>query len=293
MQKSIGLLIFVLIFLFSITFAQTYGSFYSTGAAIGWSPRLSGMGGVSAALEGNIEASIYNPASIARLINSGFSFGYNHLGINPESLGFGGENISGMMISFGVPDTGLWASEIYYTRLSPQEELGVIYVENQLGYTIGKPIFQNLSLGATFKKLWITLPDPYTADGFGLDVGVILKFTPNIKIGFSAQNLYNTLYWNNGETSYNEPIKPNIKAGVAWQNPNLILAVDIDFPDLYIHVGGEYSFGDTLFLRFGWNVDSPTFGIGVKKENISVDYSLLYSLNLGGFYHRVGLNMYF
>jgi hypothetical protein len=215
------------------------------------------------------------------------------LGLNPESLGFSGSNITGTIISFGVPDKGMWASALYYSRISPDEELGVLYSENVLAYSMGKVLFSNLSVGMNIKKMWAVLPSPYNSEGFGIDFGVIFKITPQVKIGAVVYNIYNNLSWSDGTESYNELITPNIKVGLSYQSENLVVSGNVSIPSLSFQVGGEYLFKKVIYVRLGWNIDSPTFGLGFKKDNIVIDYALLYSLNLGEFHHRVGLSMSF
>jgi len=291
-MRKIVLLILAIIILFSISYAQTYGGF-SEGPALGWSPRAMGMGGAFITIEGDVNGITYNPASIARLYNSQLFISYNYLGLNPESLGFSGSNITGTIISFGVPDKGMWASALYYSRISPDEELGVPYSENVLAYSIGKVLFSNLSVGMNIKRMWAVLPSPYNSEGFGIDFGVIFKITPQVKIGAVVYNIYNNLSWSDGTESYDELITPNIKVGLSYQSENLVVSGNVSIPSLSFQVGGEYLFKKVIYLRLGWNIDSPTFGLGFKKDNIVIDYALLYSLNLGGFHHRVGLSMSF
>lgn len=288
------LLTIILVFVGIISFskAQTFGSF-TEGPTIGWSPRAIGMGGAFVTIEGDINSITYNPASLARLTNSQFSVSYHYIGLASDSLGFGQANMSGNLLSFGMPDAGLWASGIYYSRISPQEDLGVPYSENTLSYSLAKVLFNNLSLGLSIKRLWVTMPQPYSADGFGIDVGLIFRVNPNFKLGFAFYNLFSNVYWNNGEESYKEAVPVAIKAGISFQNEKLILAGNVDFPDLTYHIGGEYVINNNLSVRLGWNIDSPTFGLGFKKDNIILDYALVYSLKLGGLYHRVGLSMSF
>ncbi len=291
MQKLFVLTI-ILLGILSLGYAQTFGSF-TEGPTIGWSPRAIGMGGAFVTIEGDINGATYNPASIARLLNSEFLIAYHYIGLLPDSLGFGQVNMTGNLLSFAVPDRGLWASTIYYTRIAPQEDLGISYSENVLGYSMAKILFNNLSLGVNIKRLWVSLPQPYMGDGIGLDMGLIFKLTQNFKIGVAVYNLYSAIYWYNGEEGYHESIATTVKVGLSYQTDRLIIAGNIDFPDLTYHFGGEYSINKNLAIRLGWNIDSPTFGIGFKKDNITLDYALLYSLKLGGFYHRVGLNMSF
>lgn len=291
-MKKLFTIILIFIGIISFVNAQTFGSF-TEGPTIAWSPKAVGMGGAFVTIEGDINGITYNPASLARLINSQFSISYHYVGLVSDSLGFGQTNISGNFVGFVVPDTGLWASGIYFSRISPQEELGIPYSENTLSYSLAKVLFNNLSLGLSIKRMWVTMPQPYSADGIGVDVGLIFRINPNFKIGFAIYNLFSSIYWYNGEESYKEAVPATIKTGLSFQNEKLILAGNIDFPDLTYHIGGEYAINNNLSIRLGWNIDSPTLGLGFKKDNIMLDYALVYSLKLGGLYHRVGLSMNF
>lgn len=70
-MRKLFLLTIVLLGILSISYAQTFGSF-TEGPTIGWSPRAMGMGGAFVTVEGDINGVTYNPASIARLLNSEF-----------------------------------------------------------------------------------------------------------------------------------------------------------------------------------------------------------------------------
>jgi hypothetical protein len=82
--------------------------------------------------------------------------------------------------------------------------------------------------------------------------------------------------------------------GICYQAERLTFAFDLDFPNLYYHIGGEYFF-DPIFFRIGWNIDSPTLGLGFRSPDgrWRIDYALLYSLGIGGLNHRLGISMFF
>ncbi|MCS7202616.1 MAG: hypothetical protein NZ841_07575 [Dictyoglomus sp.] len=290
--------LFLILFLIIPSFAQEiYGAFSSTGPTFGWNPRALGMGNAFCAIEGSIDGIIFNPATISRLLNSQFSISYNYLPLTTESLGFGTEMyISSSYIAFGVPDTGLWASGVFYTRISPSEDLGILYVENQLAYSAAKTLdfmgIKNLALGINLKKLWINMPSPYKGDGWSVDLGILLRLFSNFNLGFSAQNLFSSLTWYDGENVYEERLQNCFKVGLSYQSSKFILALDLDFPSLNYHVGLEYFF-DPIYLRLGWNIDSPTFGLGFRSPDgkWKIDYALLYSLGIGGIHHRIGLSL--
>ncbi len=292
--------LFLILFLITPSFGQeTFGAFVSSGTTIGWSTRALGMGDVFCAIEGDLDGILFNPASIARLLNSQFGISYSYLPLTTEGFGFGTDMfIISNYIAFGIPDTGLWASGIFYTRLAPSEDLGILYVENQLVYSMAKSLdfigIRNLALGVNLKKLWVNMPSPYKGDGWSVDLGIILRLFSNFKLGFSAQNLFSSLTWYDGEETSEENIKTCFKIGFAYQSPKLILAFDLDFPSLSYHIGGEYFF-DPVYFRLGWNIDSPTLGLGFKSPDgrWRIDYALLYSLGIGGIHHRVGLSLIF
>lgn len=294
------ILLFLILFLITPSFAQEiFGAFSSSGSTIGWSPRAFGMGNAFCAVEGDLDGILFNPASISHLLDSQFSISYNYLPLTTENFGFGTEMyITSNYIAFGVPDTGLWSSGVFYTRLYPSEDLGMLYGENQLAYSMAKSLdfigIRNLALGINFKKLWIIMPSPYKGDGWSVDLGIILRLFPNFKLGFSVQNLFSSLTWFDGENTSKEEIQTCFKIGFSYQSSKLVLAFDLDFPSLYYHLGGEYLF-DPIYFRFGWNIDSPTLGLGFKSPDgrWRIDYALLYSFGIGGIHHRIGLSLVF
>lgn len=300
-MRRLIILVFFILFLLTPSFAQQglFGAFASTGPLVGWSVRALGMGGAFSAIEGDIDGALWNPASISRLLDSQLSIMYNYSSLTTEGFGFGTEMYTtSYYLAFGIPDMGLWSSGVFYTGLSPSEDLGILYRENQLGYNMAKTLdflgIKNIALGISFKKLWVDMPSPYRAEGWSIDLGIILRFFPQFKLGFSAQNLFSSLSWYDGEKTSQEPPLTNFKMGVAYQTEKLTLAFDLDFPSLYYHVGGEYFF-DPVFFRFGWNIDSPTLGLGFRSPDgrWRIDYALLYSLGIGGLNHRLGLALIF
>ncbi|MGB9856874.1 MAG: hypothetical protein ACPLKX_01845 [Dictyoglomaceae bacterium] len=295
------ILVFLILFLLTPSFAQQglFGAFASTGPLVGWSVRALGMGGAFSALEGDLEGALWNPASISRLLDSQLSIMYNYSPLTFEGFGFGTNMyITSYHILFGIPDRGLWSSGVFYTGLSPIEDLGILYRENQLGYTVAKSLdflgIKNIALGFNFKRLWVNMPSPYKAEGWSIDLGIILRFSSTLKLGFSAQNLFASLDWYDGEKISKEPPPANFKMGICYQTERLTFAFDLDFPSLYYHIGGEYFF-DPIFFRIGWNIDSPTLGLGFRSPDgrWRIDYALLYSLGIGGLNHRLGISMFF
>jgi len=296
-RKFIWILIVIL--LVSPSFAQIYGAFASTGPYVSPDVRALGMGNAFCAFEGEIVGLFFNPASIAKLSNSQFNITYGYSPLSLENFGFGTSMyFSSYDLTFAVPDFGLWSSGVLFASLSPSEDLGVLYKENQLGYIMAKSLdfigIKGVSLGVSLKRYWVDLPSPYRAEGWGLDLGILLRLFSSFKLGFSAQNLLSNIDWYNGESNTKEALSTNFKFGIAYQSKKLNVAFDLDFPSLYPHVGMEYSF-DPILFRLGWNIDSPTIGFGFRSPDGKwrIDYALLYSLGIGGVSHKVGMLMNF
>jgi hypothetical protein len=187
----------------------------------------------------------------------------------------------------------------------------------------GSELLKNLKVGGAVKYYYSFLvPEDilrrvYGVEGKGsaqvpaLDLGILYHSEYNLNLGISLQNIGPNLRYSGNEVS--EPLPLALRLGLGYYNKfgnlSFRLAGDIvkilvnifqDYADsglnwvineAFKHAGAEIGIGNFIFLRFGYFYDiygdrvGPTFGIGAKFQNLSVDISddrMIYRFNKEG-----------
>jgi hypothetical protein len=187
----------------------------------------------------------------------------------------------------------------------------------------GSELLKNLKVGGAVKYYYSFLvPEDilrrvYGVEGKGtaqvpaLDLGILYHSEYNLNLGISLQNIGPSLRYSGNEVS--EPLPLALRLGLGYYNKfgnlSFRLAGDVvkilvnifqDYADsglnwvideAFKHAGAEIGIGNFIFLRFGYFYDiygdrvGPTFGIGAKFQNLSVDISddrMIYRFNKEG-----------
>ncbi len=108
-------------------------------------------------------------------------------------------------------------------------------------------------------------------EGWSSDVGILVRFTPNIQFGFTGVDLFQS----------GLKVSPTARAGIALFTParDFVLASDISFdqqPSLSyaLRFGIDYQISDGLSLRCGWTNHAMTYGIGLRTPFLDMDYGV-------------------
>jgi hypothetical protein len=151
-----------------------------------------------------------------------------------------------------------------------------------------------LTAGGTLKIVYRTLVGS-TAWGAGLDAGVTYDLKPNVSIAAVARDLTTTfMSW---ETGRRESIAPSLSLGGQWTHAfspmhviTLASDVRVDFESRRVdsnfggdgmagelHTGAEYWFHNALALRTGISGRDLTFGAGLRRKNVGIDYAAVFN----------------
>ncbi|MFN3966457.1 MAG: hypothetical protein ACK4JE_02000, partial [Endomicrobiia bacterium] len=135
-------------------------------------------------------------------------------------------------------------------------------------------ILNDLSCGLNFKIVYQSIDD-YSAQGYGLDAGIIYDFTEETTYGINLQNLFPVqLGTDNSGT--------NLKLGLIHRfiQEKLLSSIDFTFQDLFRKgyfkwaLGLEYKIIYDLWLRAGANIREITFGFGFKTKKFDLNYAV-------------------
>jgi len=192
-----------------------------------------------------------------------------------------------------------------------------------LSLGFGSELLKNLKVGGAVKYYYSFLvPEDilrrvYGVEGKGtaqvpaLDLGILYHSEYNLNLGISLQNIGPNLRYSGNEVS--EPLPLALRLGIGYYNRfgnisfriagdvvKILVNIIQDYADsglnwvineAFKHAGTEIGIGNFIFLRFGYFYDlygdriGPTFGIGVKFQDLSLDISddrMIYRFNKEG-----------
>jgi len=266
--------------------------------------RGASLGDGFVSVSGDINASSYNPASVATL--PGFQLSLMHLAYiadtsyelitlaapvnNNLSLGVSFTYFNyGSIIATSETGTGIYSSSS--AAFTPYDILGAV--------TAGYKINKNINLGVNVKYVLEDISG-VSISGLLADAG-FLYAGENLGVGVAVINL--------GAPVNNEKIPTGVRAGASMKMDL------VSFRDLTVLLGGnygltsgktsgsagvEYCYDEMFFLRgsYNLNTDADTVGVGAGfKSNLEdLIYSLDYNFNmLGdlGSAHRISLTVSF
>lgn len=173
-----------------------------------------------------------------------------------------------------------------------------------------KPVYNNLSMGATFKTIHKNLYEKY-AWGVGLDLGLFYEPFEGLMAGAVARNITTTfLYWNDGEK---EIVKPTLALGTSY---NLLITplklkitplagLDLNFTgkqyntdlniqsmNLRFRGGVEFEYREIFAIRTGQDdLGGIHLGCGLNTKYGNLDYGFAMGAGYSdlGNSHRVAI----
>ncbi len=276
---------------------------------IGVGARTVGMGEAGAAASNDVYALFWNPAGLAQVISPQLSYQHNLWlqDINDAYLTYaqrmfkGGIAISLNYFNFGeFEKIGVDASGF---PLPTNKTFTPYTMVLAAGY--GTELTSHMDVGGAFKLVSESV-DTFNSMTLALDLGLIYHdLVEGLDAGLSFQNLGLPL------EGYQLPL--NIKAGLAYRLPpvfdkkdRFLVVADTNLPvpfdqPLYINLGMEYLFSRLIAARVGYKIaeindlggtSGLTAGLGVKVQNITLDYALAPFGDLGTT-HRISLKYEF
>lgn len=324
----------VLIFVATSLNAQTQFSEISTKVGafsrMGFGARGMGMANaLSSVKEGNI-SSYYNPANIVFQNDNLFQTGYSILSLD-RSLNFISytrkfefgkkEDNEGNIrarstagVSIGLINSGVSNID---GRDGQGKQIGNFSTsENQFFISVANKFSDKLSIGINFKFYYYKLFENFSANGFGLDLGVLYSINPAMNISFVIVDLNSKYTWDsgklygtNGTTSVDKfPLLKKIGFSYKVQN-DLLTAIEFESSNAntnILRIGAEYKPIESLLFRAGIdkiNINNlevpvrPSFGFSyfyiIKNYTIGFDYAFAYEPYSSSDQHIIGINFRF
>jgi hypothetical protein len=252
--------------------------------------RTAGLADADAAVGGELEAFRSNPAGLASV--QGLQVAVSHLS---EADDWNHEWMAlGMPIAGGVGAVEFLESDMTPFTLydgSGQSYATATVSSQNLAFGWGMPVLADLDLGVDARGFRSQLYT-YSNEGYAVDVG--LRFEDRrlpVTLGMAIQNL-------GAESAYiavSDPLPTRYRAGAEGhfrvsEAVAVSLRTDIvEYQDptrpQEIRFGAETAFYKDAFIRCGWvhtaENDGLCMGLGVKWENLSLDYSYQPSNLLG------------
>ena len=257
-------LIFLIVGLESVAFAQQLSNIPGVFSEAGFGVRPSGMGEAYAALSNDANAFLTNPAGLLLGARPNFTANYANLfGLVPSSY-------IGMLYPM-AKNYSLGAGFLYIGDDALNEyTLGASFAYTPPNIPIGDSeiYFDQMSFGITVKGRWTSFgnnndggDDRVTGSGsgFGIDFGYIIFVDRNLSLGFVIRDIINTFHWNSSISGeYSEAMPATLRFGGAYNLDGLTIAFDLrkalhSDTDNRAHIGVEKLFFDTVVLRAGFS----------------------------------------
>jgi hypothetical protein len=252
--------------------------------------RQAAMGAAAAALTGDVNATVYNPAaadgidqftaSFGHTVfweNIRFESGYFAIGLWPKLVMHGGlrlatiDEIESRTGATDEPD-GLFDSHDMTGKLG-------------VSYTVSDKVSAGLSAGWVFEEI-----GGVRGSQLNFDLGVIGRINDKASVGASVTGLGGDLNLSNSGSigSRDIPLPTTWRLGGSYRMGTLVTVADFVLLDSkgHLHLGAEKMLRKQFGLRAGYmtGYDSKGFtaGASFSMRNVTVDYAFLpFSNNLG------------
>ena len=299
MWKKVAIVVVcgLLLGLGSLAYAAEVGTTALNFLKLGVGIRAIGMGGAFSAVADDASSIYWNPAGLVQLEDNQVEFMHTNylLGINYEYVVLAQklDEKSALGVSFGWLNSG----DIERTTMNEPGGTGEYFAAKDTVATLGtaRKMGENLLLGVGIKFMAENLDDQQ-AQTWGVDLGSIIKLTPELSLSGGIQNLGGKMRFMEEE----DRLPLNYRVGIAYKpsSNGFILALDLNQPvdnELYVNIGTEFSNGP-LALRGGYasgpaDIGSGfSFGFGLKLLQFGLNYAWVPYGKLGDV-HRVSLNI--
>ncbi len=216
----------------------------------GVSSRALAMGGAFTALSDDPSSGYWNPAGLAFLQFPEINASYTLLSLDRSYSYFAGAlplerygTVGVALINFGVG--GIEG------RDNQGEITGSLSnSENAFYASWGYALMPNLSAGLSIKYLSHSLAG-YRSSGFGLDLGLLYRYSPRLSLGVAVQDAYAKVGWNTS-SALQEKFPSLIRAGVCLRPLKNGAAFTLDYATIQ-NEGGKIRVGAEIpiLLNFG------------------------------------------
>jgi len=249
-----------------------------------------GLGNAFTAGKGSCSSVYWNPAGLSEIY-------FSELGITSIFL-FAGTQYTSCSFAYPFNEKNKIGLSIF--RLSSGFAEKTDSLGDTLGYNFNETlttfyltgcskILKELSCGLNFKIVYQSIDD-YSAQGYGLDAGIIYDYTDQTTYGVNIQNLFPVqLGTDNSGT--------NLKLGLIHRfiQEKLLSSIDFTFQDIFREgyfkwaFGVEYKIIYDLWLRVGANTRELTFGFGFNTKKFDLNYAV--GVHPVDFIHKISVNV--
>lgn len=246
--------------------------------------RQMGMGSAAVGDASDINALYWNPAGLVQLNGTYLATMrqvlFQPLNIPYDYLAFAKKLSSGD--SFGI----------YLSRMDASNELGFSWKEDKyfFSYAYDFEDEEGLSAGLNLKYYrTVAVWDGGNGkgDGYGADLGLLYKLSPQLKIGAMARDIYTQMKWSTGTR---EKFPPTYVLGLSYDaKHDTTIAFDAEYDTnksvpahLRMHIGFERWLDEVVALRVGYvlsqtkDESTPTAGVGLHLGPWSIDYAYIH-----------------
>lgn len=272
MNKSY-LLIFYMLFIYTYLHAEF--EFKNISA------RVSAMGGAYIALADDPAAVYYNPAGIAinyrREMLSSYTRLFNIDELIHQYIAFTTPMLPTMNLGFGVNRFGTGK-----------------YQENIYTFGLAREFSKHHWIGISINHFESKIENTKDHQSHGIDFGIISGLGNKGRIALLIKNL--------NSPNVNEQLKSYYRLGFLFYPINkLKLVLDIEKAmtvinqnRISLHIGNELKIQDGIFFRLGYKnrPNRLSFGFGVWKGNVKIDYSFVSHTDLNAT-HQVSMGIRF
>ena len=254
--------------------------------SIGVGARALGLGSAGAAFPDDPSAFYWNPAGMTVVQERGAGFSLTTLfeGTQYNFVGYVHPTMDVGVFGVGVARIGTdGITETHWDRGAVVEGGEWSYWWGKLTLSYARMLVKGFSAGINF-DVHRQVMGPNSANGYGLDVGIHYRFPQE---GGLLQNLFLGCNWSNALRprlklgTLSEPIPYTIRGGIAKafffrrEADRWLLLADVEKGEdrrTRYHVGMEYGWSGSVFLRGGLDNGRLAFGGGLRYRNFQIDY---------------------
>jgi len=231
--------------------------------------RSAALGGAGVAASLDVWSAFSNPGALSAIPSRTLSLTYA-----PQQFGL--SELARGAFSYVEP-TNIGSFALSGTRFG-----FILYREVEFRFAFGTEITPAFSVGASVDYYHLTVERYGSASTIGLDVGMVLTVSEEVRWGFAASNI-------NAPTLGDEKEKlPQVfSTGVSYQpfyGGAIIvdLVKELQFP-VELRAGIEYTVFDLIALRGGASSDPSLLcaGVGVHYDAFCIDYAFTNHVDLG------------
>lgn len=276
-------LILIIIFLTTAVFPQSAGKSGLSFLKIGAGARNMALGDNGTVFGGDASAVFYNPANLLQCKSDEILLMHNSWIQDVSSEIIAAKiTIAGLPVGVGINSTSVKDIEI---RTRPGEKEGTFNAQYFMGsLSTAFHVYMGIDAGLTVKYLY---EGSYSeaANGYALDFGVTWKNAyENISIAAALKNAgaMDELYREKTELPTEIRLGAYYPVGEVGSKISIITGVEFQkytaYDDSHINIGAEASYDNMVSVRAGYmtmyEAKSITTGLGIRWNNIDVDYAL-------------------